>query len=215
MIHTLGDAAHWNNFRWTPTERPAPPPTRTPSAPQPFSYPLMLGTHCVMLMSYWGNIQSIPARSFIFFNDRAIILGVSISESQRLWSEWEWLAVIWPFKPPYYSKSFPCARRASVGLPRGSIWVPSSEEAWWHPPACQPTHLPVSCGRWLWMSGWGMYVDLGSTRWLWRVCLYWAWPPVIKSTHISCGGDEALVHPDVGEAFLNLHWYHVWPGVTS
>lgn len=162
-----------------------------------------------------GNIPSIPACSFIFFNDRAIILGVSISESQRLWSEWEWLAVIWPFKPPYYSKSFPCARRASVGLPRGSIWALSSEDTWWHPPACQPTHLPVSFGRWLWMSGWGMHVDLRSTWWLWRVCLYWAWSPVIKNTHISCRGDEALVYPDVGEVFLSLHWYHVWPGMTS
>jgi len=173
-----------------PTEK-LPVDTHSKARPSPYTDPL--GSPGLQLSStprdplcrppvILGNIQSIPARSFIFFNDRAIILGVSISESRRLWSEWEWLAVIWPFKPSYYSKSFPCARRASVGLPRSSIWVPSSEQTWWHPPACQPTHLPVSCGRWLWMSGWGMHVDLGSTWWLWRVYLYQAWPPVLKST---------------------------------
>lgn len=60
VIHTLGEAAHWNNFPWTPTERPTPPPTQTPSAPQPFSYPLILGTHCVILMSYWGIFKAFP-----------------------------------------------------------------------------------------------------------------------------------------------------------
>lgn len=210
VIHTLrGTASHRRPPQGPPlphTDSLGSPALQLSSNPRdPLCHP-----HVIL-----GNIQSIPARSFIFFNDRAIILGVSISESQRLWSEWEWLAVIWPFKPPYYSKSFPCARRASVGLPRGSILVPSSEETWWHPPVCQSTHLPDSYGRWLWMSGWGMHVDLGSTWWLWRVCLHWAWPPVIKSTHTSCGGDEALVYPDVGEAFLSLHWYHVWPGMTS
>lgn len=54
---------------------------------------------------------------FFFFNDRAVILGVSISEFQRLWLEWKWVAVIWPFKSSYTVSHFckPCELLSAEG----------------------------------------------------------------------------------------------------
>ena len=70
-----------------------------------------LESHGPTVLSSFGTLEGIFKTFslilfFFFFNDRAIILGVSISEFQQLWLEWKWVAVIWPFKSSYTVSHF-------------------------------------------------------------------------------------------------------------
>lgn len=127
MIHTQKWSCPQKNFVLTPVERWTPSPNHIRPAHHPAATPPMSDGPTVLPSFHIseGNIQNITTYAFFFFNDRAIILGVSISEFQRLWLEWKWAAVSWPFQLSYYSKSLPWARWASV-CRGGSVWASSS-----------------------------------------------------------------------------------------
>lgn len=116
MIRTQNEAAHKKTLCWHQEEMWTPSQEHSlPAGPV-----AALESYGPTVLSSFGTLEGIfktfPLILF-FFNDRAVILGVSISEFQRLWLEWKWVAVIWPFKSSYTVSHFckPCELLSAEG----------------------------------------------------------------------------------------------------